>query len=497
MNLHTVSLRSVWAVALVVSVLPAGCSGEDGGEQTEGESAGSALQSTYSLWDTTAVPKVTADPDTAAVEIGTKFRVDVAGKVSGVRFYKASNNTGTHTGHLWRNDGKLLASVTFTRETASGWQTATFASPVTIVPGTTYVISYHTDVGHYAADNGYFANRSVDRGPLHGLADGNDGGNGVYRYGATGFPTNSWKQTNYWVDVLFAPDATAPAPSDGGAPPPPPPPPVDAGTSSGDPCATFPALPSVRPTEATTGVPKGTVLTPSGTITVTTPGTVIDGKDVKGTIFVNANNVTIKNTRVTLDGGYYGIRVDNNVTGTKILHSEIATPAGGAGGYTGIAVTNGIVCACNIHGWENGMTVGGGMFVQANYVHGLASPSAQDAHFDAVEVYSGSNTKVWGNNLLDNDPNGNWIERTSALFISSAYSNVDNVEARGNWLGGGSYTLYVRLSGAGPSYRYSNITIRDNRWIRGSANYGPHSIGPDPVVWSNNVWDDNGQPIAQ
>jgi hypothetical protein len=39
---------------------------------------------------------------------------------------------------------------------------------------------------------------------LHGLASGVDGNNGVYRYGsAPGFPTSSYNNTNYWVDVVF------------------------------------------------------------------------------------------------------------------------------------------------------------------------------------------------------------------------------------------------------------------------------------------------------
>ena len=45
------------------------------------------------------------------------------------------------------------------------------------------------------------------------------------------------------------------------------------------------------------GVPAGTTLTPSGSITVSTPGNVISGLNVTGEIDVNANNVTIRNTR--------------------------------------------------------------------------------------------------------------------------------------------------------------------------------------------------------
>ncbi len=84
-------------------------------------------------------PTVVSDSDTAAVELGMKFRADQDGFVSGVRFYKGSANTGTHTGSLWKADGTQLATVTFTGESASGWQVATFATPVSISANTTYI----------------------------------------------------------------------------------------------------------------------------------------------------------------------------------------------------------------------------------------------------------------------------------------------------------------------------------------------------------------------
>ena len=158
------------------------------------------------IWPATAVPANPADSDTAAVEVGVKFRADSAGFVTGVRFYKGNGNSGTHVGHLWSAAGANLGTVTFTGESATGWQTATFASPVAITANTTYVASYYAPNGRYAGDVGAFAAGGVDNAPLHALADGADGANGVYRYGAGGgFPTSTWQSSNYWVDVVFAP----------------------------------------------------------------------------------------------------------------------------------------------------------------------------------------------------------------------------------------------------------------------------------------------------
>jgi PKD repeat protein len=156
---------------------------------------------TTSLWSNSAKPTVASDPDTNAVELGVKFTSDVAGSVSGLRFYKGSGNTGTHVGHLWDASGNLLATVTFTGETASGWQTATFSNPVAINANTTYIVSYFAPNGHYAGDNNYFATTGVNNGVLHAPS----GSNGVYRYGSTsGFPTSTYQSSNYWVDVVFS-----------------------------------------------------------------------------------------------------------------------------------------------------------------------------------------------------------------------------------------------------------------------------------------------------
>ena len=100
------------------------------------------------------------------VTLGLRFHATRSGTITGVRFYKNAQNTGTHVGRLWAADGQLLATATFAGETASGWQTASFPTPVPVTAGTTYVVSYHTPTGNYSADNDTFAGRSVTSGPL-------------------------------------------------------------------------------------------------------------------------------------------------------------------------------------------------------------------------------------------------------------------------------------------------------------------------------------------
>ena len=148
---------------------------------------------------TTERPAVAADSDAAGVEVGLRFRSSANGFVDGVRFYKGPGNTGRHIGSLWTTDGTRLATAKFGTETASGWQSVTFATPVGIAAGTTYVASYFAPRGHYASTENYFATRRT-AGTLTAPA----GSNGVYNYGsASTYPTASWRSSNYWVDVNF------------------------------------------------------------------------------------------------------------------------------------------------------------------------------------------------------------------------------------------------------------------------------------------------------
>lgn len=157
------------------------------------------------FWTNATVPGNPNIIDTEGpVELGMKFTTDVSGVVNGIRFYRSTSSTGPYVGSLWSNTGTLLGQVNIT-PSGTGWQTAAFSSPIPVSPDTTYVISYHSGGGGYAADPGYFGSVGVDNGPIHALASGVDGGNGVFRYTATAaFPSQAFNSTNYWVDVDFS-----------------------------------------------------------------------------------------------------------------------------------------------------------------------------------------------------------------------------------------------------------------------------------------------------
>ncbi len=240
-----------------------------------------------SIWSTnTQVPSADVDGgDPTPVEVGVKFKSDKHGTISGVRFYKAAANTGTHIGSLWTADGQLLSQATFSGETSSGWQSVTFPNPVEVQPNTTYVASYYAPNGHYSATNDYFYRQPspgphglslTDSPPLHALRVTGPTGNGVFSYSSSStFPNNEFGAANYWVDVRFTPSplpgsVTGVTATAGGA--------TSANVSwtapsSGGPVTSYKVTPYVGSTAQTPKTITGTPPVTSTTVTGLTTGT--------------------------------------------------------------------------------------------------------------------------------------------------------------------------------------------------------------------------------
>ena len=131
---------------------------------------------------------------------------DQDGSITGVRFYKEADNTGSHTGSLWTAGRHPAGHRDVHERDRQGWQELDFSSPVAVTAGTTYVASYFTSTGYPAYTTGGLAS-AVTNGPLTALAGG-----GVYAYGSSNtFPTSTYNNKNYWVDVVYSP-TSAPAP---------------------------------------------------------------------------------------------------------------------------------------------------------------------------------------------------------------------------------------------------------------------------------------------
>ena len=152
----------------------------------------------------------TADGRTGAgpftYEMGVKVQATQAMQLTAVRYYKSPGETGTHIGRVWTSAGVLLASVTFTNESASGWQQQPLSSPLTMTANTIYVVSVNQN-SFFVVTSGGLASQ-VTSGPLQSIADG---ANGVFGSSAGTFPNSTYASSNYFVDLVASP-----------APPPPP-----------------------------------------------------------------------------------------------------------------------------------------------------------------------------------------------------------------------------------------------------------------------------------
>lgn len=155
-----------------------------------------------------AVPSTPVDSDTTAVTLGVKFWSSQPGTIAGIRFYRGYKASSSgYTVKLFSASGTLIASARTGKDTCAVpcWEEVNFASPIPIAANTTYVAAYYTGNGRYADDQ-YGLTNGTTRSPLVAPASGQVGGNGVYTY-STGFPTQVWNASNYYVDISFTPTA--------------------------------------------------------------------------------------------------------------------------------------------------------------------------------------------------------------------------------------------------------------------------------------------------
>lgn len=169
---------------------------------------GSPNTTVSTLFPTTRVPALADSADGNELEVGVKFTSTVSGLLTAIRFYKATANTGIHIGSVWSSSGTKLGSVTFTGESASGWQEQALVTPITIVANTTYIVSYHLPIGHYSYTTQFYS-AAYSAPPLAAPI-----GAGVYTYGGSGnpvFPINSSGNfANYEVDFKFSANTANP-----------------------------------------------------------------------------------------------------------------------------------------------------------------------------------------------------------------------------------------------------------------------------------------------
>lgn len=278
--------------------------------------------------------------------------------------------------------------------------------------------------------------------------------------------------------LLFNAPSTPPPTPPPTTPPPTTPPPATGAQS----CPPYPAFPNAD----CTGVPNGTQLTVvNGDVTLETAGMVYDAKDVRGTMYVRANNITIKRTKAK---NGIQIRAWEGISGLVIEDSEIG-PDSGSGGDDGVAFYNYTCRRCDIHGFSDGAKVNGNVLIEDSWIHGLYQKSGD--HNDGLQNHGGGGNVTIRHSNIDVRPSNVSDKGNAAIFMADNPTGTMTVD--NNLLAGGQYTLQFLDSDG------YTVIARGNHFVRSSYALGTHRLHPNGnnVTWENNVFSDNGQQIAK
>ena len=211
------------------------------------------------------------------------------------------------------------------------------------------------------------------------------------------------------------------------------------------------------PDASNTGVSAGVVLKQSGSIVINTPGAVISGLDIKGTVTINAPNVTLINCKIT-GGGSSTVKVGTGVTGVTVQNCTIDNQSSGGQGITGA----GKFIANNISNAADGIGVDGdNTVIQDNYIHDMKGSSG--SHFDGIQADGGyKNLSIVHNTIINENT------QTSAIMLDNYWGPIDTVKIDGNLLIGGGYTVYINeMQGQGgpvTNVQYTNNHVGGGYW---------------------------------
>jgi nitrous oxidase accessory protein NosD len=107
----------------------------------------------------------------------------------------------------------------------------------------------------------------------------------------------------------------------------------------------------------------------NGNLVINTPGAVIQGLDIRGSVTINAPNVTLQNCRVT-SGDFAAVRIKDGVSGVIVQDCEIDALGQGQGIHGG-----GTILRNNIHDAVDGIDLTiSNTLIQDNYIHEMRGP---------------------------------------------------------------------------------------------------------------------------
>jgi hypothetical protein len=243
----------------------------------------------------------------------------------------------------------------------------------------------------------------------------------------------------------------------------------------------------------------------NGDTTITAAGATVQNLDLRGTLTIQANNVTVRNCRVWI-GAFWGIVVTSGYSGILIEDCEIGKDY--VNSSKGILIgaadsTEVTIQRCYIHHVGDGIfggTVGDAtpkckLTVQDCYITDIRETDGDD-NVETIDDHKGDGMEFLGQ-LTETVIKHNHIEvptdQASCLLFDAHWGNMQDVTIENNFLNGAGYTVYTRIT---EGYTFEGLTIIDNHFGR-DYNFGIHSndVDSSDLTAYGNVWDDTGEAV--
>jgi len=203
------------------------------------------------------------------------------------------------------------------------------------------------------------------------------------------------------------------------------------------------------PDAANTGVPAGVSLkSMTGELTINKAGTIVDGINLVGKIVVNADNVTIKRSRITApknlpNEGRDTFTVIQQSTSASNLKLQNCEMYGSGIVYRALTAFNSVTMTrCETRNTGHGAEVGSNYTIEDNWMHASTDGPDHNWHVDGVISAGGTNGLIAHNNI---ELTGGSM--TGTIDLGSSIEQIHNVIIRDNLLSGGSYCVYIENKG--------------------------------------------------
>lgn len=243
---------------------------------------------------------------------------------------------------------------------------------------------------------------------------------------------------------------------------------------------------SEKPSAANTGF-RTSLSTHSGDYTANSNGATVSDLDITGQLFINANNVTVRDCNV------------QHVSGIIITGSDALVEYVDAKHIATVSAVNTTLQYCHIHAFEEDafhITAGGpteqtiNLTIEHCYVDDPQPPPG--AHMDGIQV-RGCDGFLFNHNVIDKGPLQSPLFN-ACVFLEGGNGGNENMTVSNNWLYGSAFTLYLSTDAGGANAILNNKFGGDVEfdYVRGAED-GVTSAHFQTV--SGNIEESTGNPI--